>query len=87
MNDLEIIKKLSNNNNLGIPYLYYCSNYDNNKNIIKDFNHISKNYYNLDDKIYDKILNSNIYKINNSKINNKNKTKNNKNKNKKTKKI
>ena len=80
MNDLDIIKKLSNNNNLGIPYLYYYSNI--NKNIIKDFNHIYRNYNNLDDKIYNNILNLNIYKINN-------KTKNNKikNKNKKTKKF
>ena len=65
MNHLDNIKKLINNKNIGIPTLFYCSNYNKN-NIDYDMNNtnlITENNNNIiDEKAYSKIVTNNTKK-------------------------
>ena len=59
MSDLNKLKKILNNNNLGIPNLYFCSNYNNNK--VND-EIINSTILNINDDDFNKILNKNVIK-------------------------
>lgn len=87
MNHLDNIKKLINNKNIGIPTLFYCSNYNKN-NIDYDMNNtnlITENNNNIiDEKAYSKIVTNNTKKstLKSDKKNKNKKTKKKKNKSK-----
>lgn len=74
MSDLNLLKKLLNNNNLAIPNLYFCGSYDNNKT---NNEIIESKILNIDDEKYNKLLDKNTFKKA-KKITKKNKNKTNK---------
>lgn len=74
MGDLNLLKKLLNNNNLAIPNLYFCGSYDNNKT---NNDIIESKILDIDDEKYNKLLDKNIFKTA-KKITKKNKNKTNK---------
>lgn len=74
MSQLNILQKLLNNNNLGIPNLYFCGNYDNNKT---NNEIIESKILQINEDKYDKLLNQNIFKKD-KKLSKKNMFKNNK---------
>ena len=58
MSDLNLLKKLLNNNNLGIPNLYFCESYNNKANN----EIIESKILNIDDEKYNKLLDKNTFK-------------------------
>lgn len=58
MSDLNLLKKLLNNNNLAIPKLYFCDSYNNKTNN----EIIESKILNIDDETYNKLLDKNTFK-------------------------
>ena len=80
MSDLNKLKKILNNNNLAIPNLYFCGNYNNSNN---NNEIINSTILNINDDKFNKLVDKNIIKKEEKK-NRKTKKKHTKN-NKKTK--
>lgn len=78
MSDINMLKKLLNKNSLGIPNLYYCKNFDKEREKDNNDNVYITKISNIDDDKYVKLLDKNI-----NKIKSKNEKKNTKKRNKK----